>query len=173
MQPSSLPRPDDFAQLLGLKDWRVGVHRFGAECNLWAHTLWWVEVEPSFHAHWVIAGVCAGDWQPDAPVWRKAIMAQGQASEVIELEEDRVAEALNAIPLLRASMGMRLDGVGYRVHTEAVPLSAEFWFANPEVPQLVCLERALLELGERIAARSQALELVDLMKVWRQYTAGR
>jgi hypothetical protein len=141
MQPSSLPQPDVIAQLLGIKDWRVGAHRFGAGRDLWVHTLWWVEVEPSFHAHWIMAGVCAGNWRPDAPVWQKAIMAQGEASEVIELEEDRVAEAINTIPLLHASMGMCLDGVGYRVHTETVPLLAEFRFWNPELPQLVCLER--------------------------------
>jgi len=165
--------PDDLARLMGLCDWRVGAHRFAENQVLWAHSLWLVEVQPSFHDHWVIAGVAAEDWRPNAPVWRKAVMAQGRATAVIEVDRDPVAEVLNAVPLLPTSMGERLDGIGYHVRTETVSLRAEFWFANPHVPQHVALERALRELGERIAAANQASGLAAAVTVWRQYTEGR
>src|SRR5579864_9421214 len=159
MQSSSLPEPDCLAQLAGLEDWRVGIHRHKRNRDLFALSLWWVEIQPSFHAHWVIAGVAAGELRPDAPVWRKVILAQGTASGVVEVDCDPVAEALNAVPLLQTSMCDHLDGIGYLVYTETAALTAKFQFANPDAPQLIALERTLRELGERIATTSGSPEL--------------
>ena len=174
MLPSpNLPEPNALARLLGLNDWRVGVHRFSDALDLWAYGLWWVEVQPSFHPHWVIAGVTASEWREKAPVWRKAILAQDQAAAVIDLRDAAIEEAFNAAPLLHRSMGMSLDGIGYAVRTESVPVTAEFRFANPEVAERVAVERALRDLSAEIAKASGSAELADVMKLWRLYTSGR
>jgi len=121
----------------------------------------------------VIAGVVASEWREGAPLWRKAALAQGSAIGVVDLLDAVVEEAFNAAPLLRSSFGLTLDGIGYTVRTDSIPVHAEFRFANPAVAEWVALERALLAVGAAAAKADGSAELAAVMKLWREYSSGR
>jgi hypothetical protein len=166
-----LPTHDDVAQLLGLDRWCIGAHRTSSQGDrgVYVDALWLVEGEPSFHDKWALAGVLAHDFGPagDGPSWRRAVLAQGNESALIDLDADPVSDALKRVDLFHSSPYAYLDGIGYSVRVATNALSGQFQFSNPDAPSLIALEAAALELAERATAASgRLLRVVD---VWRQY----
>jgi hypothetical protein len=171
MQTLNLPKPNDIAQLLGLSYWQAGLHEIQNAKPIWVDFLWWVEVEPSFHAHWIVAGAVVNASGRNAPLWRKAALAKGSSVGVVDLPDATVEEAFNAAPLFRPSWSMSLDGIGYRVRTDSIAVYGEFRFANPAVAEWIAVEQALLAVGAAAAKASGAAALSDVLKLWREYAS--
>lgn len=160
-------------KFLNLENWRVGIHRVPGAPEIYVDCLWWVEVQPSFDAAWVIAGFVANELQSLGPQWRKAIMIDGAAIGVVDLDNAAIEDAINSVPLLKYSRSMARDGIRYRVDTETTSATAELFFTNPDVMELVELESALLTLGDTIATASGVPELVEVMEIWWKYAGNR
>jgi hypothetical protein len=168
---------DELARVVGLNDWRVGVHRRHSPSDAsiieeWAHTLWLVECLPSFHDSWLLGAVLVGPWDggpADEKCWRKAVLAQSGEAAVISLGDDPVADALNRVEMLPTNNYESLDGIAYRVAVQSVALCGTFSFGNPAVPSLKALEHQLFCLAERIAAAIGEEWSREVLRTWRQY----
>ena len=164
---------DRVAQRLGLNDWRVGVHRYPNSPRLWAHGLWYVTVQPSFHEPWIVAGTTFSEWRENAPLLGKVFFGQREEFGVIDLSDSDIEKTFNAIPLFSQSTHLLLDGIGYAVEIKSNVIKGEFRFFNPTVFEFVTLEAILLSTCKQIAIRKESQGLNAIIDLWQRYTASR
>ena len=192
------PLPDEaIASLLGLADLRVGRHSPDStdpmrSRDFWVQSIWRARILPVFHADAFLAVVtCAEPWQPGADPqpgvlarcmrlaglrpklqvvgWRKAVLSLQGDPTVIELPNDPVAAALREVDLFETHEYGSLDGIAYTIDVETWNIHASLAFANPEVPSLQRLAKAILAVGQEVGRASGREAVVQYLKVWAEY----
>ena len=156
------PTWDEMANLMEMESLSIGGHAKRDEDRYRVATfsvpwVWSVEVCPHLHPVWRLAGATAIGQEfrgVTTTNWTKAVLATHEDSAVVELERDRIVEAIGALDLLDDSDHSSLDGVSYRVKLTSKALRITVEFANPSDGPLLALEREILDLTRLIARSS-------------------
>lgn len=181
-QQMNLPTSEEMAQLMGLRDLRIGRHFLrdgGGERSgcVSVCTLWYAEVVPSFQPRIAVAvatatgepyqGRCAADFV-------RAALATAEARQVMPIDTDPMRKALNGIDLFcgdTAAPG--LNGIAYTITFQTLHLQGTLQFGNPVHQCLRSLEDTLLGLARRIAAHTDDAKLTAAVEGWSEFVQGK
>ncbi len=136
----NLPTPEETAQLMGLRDLRIGRHFLRNESGertgcVSVCTLWYAEVVPSFQPRIVLAlATATGEPFQDccAPDFVKGVLATTEASHVLTLDADPMRQALKGIDLFCCDQTPpKHDGIAYTLTFQSLHLQGTLQFGNP------------------------------------------
>jgi len=177
MPDAAFPTDGEIAAAFGLDDLRVGRHYLRDESrvrvgSIWMDTLWLIRVCPSFDNDGVIGVATAhGEELRGRTVdgWVKAMLSSTGTLIAQQIDDDPLPAFVSALPLLRPSNSLSLDGVGYELRFETIAIKGTMSFFNPVSTELVALERACLRLAQQVAQKSANQALLDFATTWERY----
>jgi hypothetical protein len=170
-------------KVMGLERWFAGrnsIQTSSGRQDLWVDHLWILFGTPSFHGWWYLAGVDATTektktpvgrvaWVPETDVHRHAehLTSDGVAGDVSAVE---FVAAVNSVQLLGVeSRILSLDGIGYWFSVWGCDATGGFRFGNPRRHDLIAIERAAFDLGQRLQQATGSAALRECLEVWDGY----